>query len=183
MSTGLHRTHPLQPSFWTRRAKWLAMSVIPMAMVACGGGSAPDGASSGPVSADTVVLDMQGSALSVDVANQAVVPAFHLAPVVPEAPSDMDAADSAASAKMAPRATAIPPEMADLSTKRLTLQDIRDVQQARAASLDAAKTGPALAPLAGTAAVVTYTPAQIRAAYGLPALPAAARSELIKGGD
>jgi len=173
MSTGLHRTHPLQPSFWTRRAKWLAMSVIPMAMVACGGGSAPDGASSGPVSADTVVLDMQGSALSVDVANQAVVPAFHLAPVVPEAPSDMDAADSAASAKMAPRATAIPPEMADLSTKRLTLQDIRDVQQARAASLDAAKTGPALAPLAGTAAVVTYTPAQIRAAYGLPALPAA----------
>lgn len=170
----MSNSHP-HPSFpWTRRAKLLASGAIPLAIMACGGGASTSSTlATGPVATDTVVLEMQGSALSAEVANQAVVPAFHLAPVIPETPSDVDTADSSASAKMAPRTTAVAPEMSDVSTKRLTLQDIRDVQQARASLMDAPKAGPVVSPLAGTAAVVTYTPAQIRAAYGLPALPAA----------
>ena len=63
--------------------------------------------------------------------------------------------------------------MTALSTRRLTAQKIAATEQdgtGIGASISGADTA---TPMAGTSVVATYSPAQIRAAYDLPALPAA----------
>jgi subtilase family serine protease len=93
-------------------------------------------------------------------------PTFHIAPVILEEPSDVDALDNAASARSAPIFHDVPNEFRALSTARLTLHKMELARQAQA---DAANN--AVNPMAASG-VITYTPAQIRAAYGLPQLPA-----------
>lgn len=94
-------------------------------------------------------------------------PTFHVAPVLLPEPGDHDVADPGTSAAMQPSLKAVDAGLAALSTKGLTLGKL----EAAHLKAQAADGGATAAPLA-TGAVATYTPAQVRAAYGLPALPA-----------
>ena len=76
-----------------------------------------------------------------------------------------------ASALLGPRQQAIPAELSGLSTQGLTVQALESSMRRKALSAKASDA--LLSPMAGSGVVSTYTPAQIRAAYGLPALPVA----------
>lgn len=138
-------------------------------IAACGGGngSSASGNAATPaeVASGVTVFELQAAALPADAAQQPAVPGFHLAPVVLDAPGELDTRDNAASASRAPRRTAIPSANRALATRRLTL-DVIEAAAARGAA------GPELRPDLAASAAVTYTPAQIRAAYALPTLPA-----------
>ena len=96
-------------------------------------------------------------------------PQFHMAPIVLDAPDGRDAIDNTASARSVPHIQRIPTGLAGVSTRRLTLQAIESDRMRMAAASSAAE-GTASA-LAEGAIVKTYTPAQIRTAYGLPSIP------------
>lgn len=91
-------------------------------------------------------------------------PSFRLAPVLPGEPADIDADGSGASAGQAPgRATA-------LAGEALAGEDGESLRQ----RLQAARNGEGTATAqAATATAVYYTPAQVRAAYGMDRWPAA----------
>ena len=93
----------------------------------------------------------------------AVTPSFHVAPVILEAPDGLDAIDNAASARRSPAIHGVPAGFENLSSKRLTLETLNVLRR---------QNGGSAAPNAKSSAIITYTPAQIRSAYGLPALPA-----------
>jgi hypothetical protein len=95
-------------------------------------------------------------------------PTYHALPVLLDEPDDLDKYNNQASASRPPQRIAIPAENVGLSTRGLTVQDIR-THQNRHSPTDA---GRAAAPLLTAAVATMYTPAQIRAAYGLPTLPA-----------
>jgi len=98
-------------------------------------------------------------------------PTFHLAPVILAEPDDGDRAEPMNSAALAPRQVAADSTFAQLSTRRLTprvLEQVRDTGMAPA--------GTPLDPQATPSTFTVYTPAQIRAAYGMPALPSTASS-------
>jgi len=144
---------------------------------ACGGGDgtgssgAPEPVVTGQVATATTRLDLAVPALPEDAAQQAALPAFHVAPVVLDPPLEIDATDNAASAARAPRATPIPASARGLPTARLTLEGIRAwTSQHEGEEMRAAGGRPR--PEGSSSAATTYTPAQVRAAYGLPALPA-----------
>lgn len=176
-----HRS-PTQPP---RHALWLLSACTLALLAACGGGAdatapaatAPVGA--GPAGAEPAVaqaeiatgvttLALEAEALPEDVAAQLVQPAFHLAPVLPEAPDEADALHNMASAGRSPRQQVVPAELRGLDTRRLTLDVLEGALRRHAMSA-----GGSLAPAATSAVASVYTPAQIRAAYTLPALPAA----------
>ncbi|HEY0955618.1 MAG TPA: putative Ig domain-containing protein [Roseateles sp.] len=132
---------------------WTLSLLTAAALTACGGG---DGASS---TATAQASDAPGTAaLSVQLddaaAGAAAQPSFHAAAV------ELDEPDNAAE----PHRTQATP---GLSTKGLTLDMLDAAVRRRALGAD-------VAPLATTTTVTTYTPAQVRAAYGLPALTASA---------
>ncbi|MDE2368439.1 MAG: S53 family peptidase [Burkholderiales bacterium] len=131
-------------------------------LAACGGGapSAPaDSAAPAAVATAATTLDFASPA--------SLQPTFHAAPLLLDEPDAADPADPMASARNAPHVQGIPSEFQALATRGLTLQAL---QQARRMNALSVNTGPqAVTPKVAT----TYTPAQIRAAYGLPALPAA----------
>ncbi|WP_316669441.1 putative Ig domain-containing protein [Ralstonia psammae] len=88
------------------------------------------------------------------------VPHFHMAPIVLTAPNGVDSGAPSASAQQSPASQPISAVMAATSTARLTPQALAAYKSA------ASPAG------TGSQSVTTYTPAQIRAAYGLPGLPA-----------
>ncbi|PRC94097.1 S53 family peptidase [Solimicrobium silvestre] len=142
---------------------------------ACGGGSDTN---SRPVSAvdmasGVTTLQLQPSALPTAAAQQVATPGFHVAPVILNAPDTTDAVDNAASARKSPRIQLVPDEFKNVSTRRLTLQALQTIRQTHEIKEENVSVAGMVNPLASTAAVVTYTPAQIRAAYGFPTLPAA----------
>ena len=103
-------------------------------------------------------------------------PFYHMAPVDLPEPDDADVGGTNASAQAAPKSFTVDPALADVDTARLTLPALAsrmaDVRR-RVASASAESVTGSAAPAAATALVgTTFTPAQIRAAYGLPALPA-----------
>jgi len=98
-------------------------------------------------------------------------PTFHLAPVILSEPEDTDRREPAASARLAPHRAAVHPEFALLSTRRLTAEIMQQVLDNGSIPESALADGSTTKPFASTSAVTVYTPAQIRAAYGLPALP------------
>ena len=149
-------------------------------LAACGGGSSADsaalasGAAGGSSTAATsMTFSIDAATLPADVATQQAQPAFHLAPVLLDAPGDVDVVDNTASARSAPHAQAIPAGAAALETRGLTVQAIEGAQRARPQAAPRVLADGTLAPAASTSVATTYTPAQIRAAYGLPPLPAA----------
>lgn len=134
----------------------LLCAALAPALTGCGGAS---GTSAGAAAAVSPAL-----------AEATAQPTFHLAPLILEEPSDIDADGSGNSAGLAPHTQAIPQAMLVLDSARLTPQMI-------AQRLSNAHPGiEQNAPLAGSASATTltvFTPAQIRAAYQLPPLPAA----------
>lgn len=157
-------------------------------LTACGGGGAdtPAGTASvnateaAPLASGITTFALDTGALPEAAAALVAQPAFHVAPVLLDEPDDGDARDHAASARRGPRVQNVPAGQETLSTRRLTVQSLQNAARSRALAAPRAESTAAAAaadgtaaPLAGTTAVSTYSPAQIRAAYGLPALPAA----------
>jgi hypothetical protein len=150
---------------------------------ACGGGTEPTVTTattpgieitSGEVASATTTLDLaDDSSLPDAVALLAAQPAFHAAPLLLDPPDDTDALDHSASARMGPRVQSVPPASEGLSTRGLTVEALESSQRVRALHASESAAGGLAAPMATTSVVSTYSPAQIRAAYGLPALPAA----------
>ncbi len=151
----MHRS-PASPS--RAHLATLLSCLAAAALTACGGG--------GETTASPATVE---SAPDASAGGQAL-PTFHMAPAQLDEPSDVDVGGRNVSASMAPHSFQIDAAVAGLSTARLTpdalAQQIATLQRAQVAS--ASSTRPAATAI--TAAV--YTPAQIRAAYGLPALPA-----------
>lgn len=139
-----------QPALVSRsRFVALLSCLAAAALTACGGGAEPSAMPAALESAASSGAEAQ--------------PTFHMAPAQLDEPADADAASAT------PRHFQIDADAAGLSTARLTpallAQRVATLQRARAESVSTRPAGTAI-----TAAV--YTPAQIRAAYGLPALPA-----------
>jgi subtilase family serine protease len=173
-----------QKSPSSRYAEWLSAACAAMLLAACGGGdgaaptAAPQSAAStepvaAPLTSAPTTFQMDIAPLPAAVASVVLQPMFHVAPALLEAPDDADAISNDASARRAPRKFRMSPEFSHMSDRRLTVQDMQAARQHRSANLSpAAANEITLAPMA-TGAAATYSPAQIRAAYGLPALPVA----------
>ncbi len=172
----------------TYRNTFYAMQSLPVAAVvlalsACGGLDSGSATSASATSASAMSPAGAGSAardqvsvqsLSMTLASPAVaLPQFHVAPVVLEQPADTDVLEPAASAVNEPHVQAVSAALAQLSTRRLTQAAIESVLRDGMVPDEFAADAPGATPLASGTAVATYTPAQIRAAYGLPPLPAA----------
>ncbi|RAR79731.1 hypothetical protein AX018_102553 [Paracidovorax anthurii] len=147
---------------------WAAAALAAL-LVSCGGGSAGDGvvAQEGEVAASVTTLSWRGDGQPGVPATLLAQPTFHVAPVVLDEPGAQDERDPNASAPLRPRSQAVEAGLAGLPTGGLTLERI-----------EAARSGAGPAPegrvdALASGVVTTYTPAQVRAAYGLPALPAA----------
>ena len=150
-----------------------ALAVCVAALLsACGAGSSDSlpearvAQAAAPLATGSTTLQLDPGSLPPEDAQRMAQPSFHMAPVLLDAPAD-SAADEAQGAV---HAQAIPTEFQHLSTRRLTVQAMqgRHVEAMRSLTPDAAA-----APAAAGSVVATYSPAQIRAAYGLPPLPAA----------
>ncbi|MBC7414904.1 MAG: S53 family peptidase, partial [Herminiimonas sp.] len=81
--------------------------------------------------------------------------------------------DATASAQSAPRRQIVPAEFDGMSTRGLTMPAMKAVRRGAPRASVAAQDGTVATPMAAGSFVATYSPAQIRAAYGLPSLPAA----------
>lgn len=165
------------------------LTCIAALLSACGGSTTDSTANTAqlqaaPLATATTILQLDPATLPEADAQQLAVPAFHMAPVLLETPADANA-DAAAPAAV--HTQTVPTEFRGISSRRLTLQGLRQVQAARSQSTSSgssvdgstdsstdssATASTTAAPLATTTTVATYTPAQIRAAYGLPTLPA-----------
>jgi subtilase family serine protease len=130
------------------------------ALTACGGGAEGGVAPAAVESAATAPPPTTDAAAFAGVQAQ---PTFHMAPAQLEEPTDADAASAA------PRRFDIDGDLAGLSTAGLTPERLAASQRARVAAAGGSKSATAI-----PAAV--YTPAQIRAAYGLAAVPASTAS-------
>ena len=162
-----------------------------LGLSACGGGSDNSGSSttqdSPSAAAELTTLTATGVttldlgadiALDESVAAQELQAAFHLAPMLLDTPDDADAYGGRFSAHRHPHRQGISPELSGLSSRHLSPEAIEAFRRYRAGSpapADSAVTAMAsgidVAPMASGTVVSTYTPAQIRAAYGLPAMP------------
>lgn len=151
------------------------LSVCTAALLsACGGGTAGSttAAEAAPLTSGTTTLALEPAVFADAVAGELAQPAFHAAPLLLEPPDDTDAMDPTASSQQPPSVQTVPVEYAGLSSRRLTLQTLDASRRTRALAWAPAASGATMGPLAAGSAVSTYSPAQIRAAYGLPALPA-----------
>ena len=172
---------PPLSSPWPHRARRAAL-VFAAVLAACGGGGGgspstggtsvvpdPDQTPAAIATADTTLL-VSGADLPEAVALESAIPLFHAAPTLLEPPDDSDVENAEASATRPPNTYRLPALKSAADTARLTVQDIEELRKG-------ADSGPAVAtkdvtPMAGGGVIATYTPAQIRAAYGMPALPA-----------
>jgi hypothetical protein len=121
----------------------------------------------------TTVLQIAIPALPEAVAQQAVQPFFNVAPVLLDAPDPVDDAGGTGHERV--HRHRMSGEFDGLATRRLTVQAMesarRHMGRREARALAAGSTDAVLAPMAAGSVIATYTPAQIRAAYALPALP------------
>ena len=141
---------------------------------ACGGGGSDATTArqaAAEISTGTLTLDMEAASLPDEASALLAQPLFHAAPALLGAPDDADALSPDASAHRPPHRERLSADSAGLPTRRLTVQDIQAHQRSRAASAAAGSGDGMAAPMAGGSVIATYTPAQIRAAYALPALP------------
>jgi subtilase family serine protease len=175
-----------RPFFWSavamkkhsvidRRVKpraWVLAACGALVLCACGGGeSLSTSAPESQVATSTTTLTMNMATLPEVAASQLAQPFFHSAPGLLSEPDDADSIHPDASAHRSPHRHHLADDLADVSTRQLTVQDMQQPHRLRARrnpgmALDAAAT-----PMAASTVVATYSPAQIRAAYGLPALP------------
>jgi hypothetical protein len=164
----------------TRSQPLVFAACASLLLVACGGGGDATTSSSSTVATGTTMLSMQAAVLPQVAALEIAQPFFHAAPALLQAPDDADAASPDASSHRRPHRHHIVTELGDLPTRQLTVQDMQEPQRARGrhhqaladASVGAMADTSNVSAMAASTAIATYTPAQIRAAYGLPALPA-----------
>ena len=174
--------------FYTRPAGRATLGALAVAafLSACGGSSnvgssgSPATVAAAPVApataasaVTTLQLDLTPMPDAAAAAAFVARPMFSLAPALLNEPDQADAGQ----APRAPHLLRLTAQEQQVSPRRLTVQAIREAVRRRAAEgsdADAATTttDSSAAPMA-TAAVATYSPSQIRAAYGLPPLPAA----------
>lgn len=154
-------------------------------LAACGGGPANDAATPPTMLASSTTFELAIPMLPAAVMAQPLQPAFHAAPMLLDAPARERAGN--ASALAAPHRQSLAWGMEAVPTSRLTPEGIaaarRGYPHLRARPTEQADdlngadqpagASDALAPMAAGAQIATYTPAQIRAAYGLAPLPAA----------
>lgn len=144
---------------------------------ACGSNSDNASLNQAPaaIATATTTLSADVAQLPETAAAQIAQPTFHVAPVLLDTPTDIDAFNRSASALMGPRQQAIPEEFQQLSDRGLTvtaMQEVQAQQGAQGARVRSLPGNSVIQPQATSSVVSTYTPAQIRAAYGLAALPA-----------
>ena len=162
----------------------LALSLILLAsLTACGGGSSPDqttqpsadSAATTAPSADSAALEdgALDSTVTAALATTEAQPAYHMAPALLDEPDQADVDGNSASARRAPKSFLIEADAADMNTARLSRQAVAE-RLAGASRARIASTGSdtSTAPLSTAIIGAVHTPAQIRAAYGLPTLPA-----------
>jgi hypothetical protein len=152
-STVSLRRLPVSP--FPARLATLLSCIAAAALSACGGGDA--------TSAPAAVQSVSGTGVQAQ-------PTFHMAPAQLDEPSDVDVGGRNLSAGTGPHRFQIDAALAGLSTARLTPDDLARQVALVARARVASTSGTRPATTAISAAV--YTPAQIRAAYGLPAVPA-----------
>ena len=160
---------------------WVSGICTALVLSACGGEQTAEQV--GPVlkpqaqiATGTTTFQMDVPVLPADVAAQMVQPAFHLAPALLTAPDNADASNNAVSARMRPHQQELSADTRNISSRRLSLAAIEALHESgnvvRNRRMQAVPSQDAVTPMATGTVVATYTPAQIRAAYGLPALPA-----------
>ena len=149
---------------------WL-ISGIALALSACNGGQNSPNASAGELASSTTTFALENTPAPEAATQQLAQPAFHIAPVLLNPPDDTDRINNDSSARHGPQMQVVPIEFSHVSTRRLTLQALQNKQQNPRMNTQALNDDKA-SPMAAGSVVSTYTPAQIRAAYGLPALPA-----------
>ena len=150
-------------------AALLGASAAALLLTACGGGS-DAGAPGANVATGTTVVQMNAVALPSAVSTQVLQPAFFTSPVVPAMPQDVVNGASFAAAG-APATSVVPAALDGVASRRLTPAALQ-AAVAGTSSPGAVPVGTVGAkPFTAGSVVSTYTPAQIRAAYGLPALP------------
>ena len=159
----------------------LALSAILLAsLTACGGGSSSEAlaqsAASDAPSQSTSANAADDSAVAAAMAQTEVLPSYHLAPALLDEPTQVDAGGTNASARLSPKRFDVDAGVAEMGTARLSretlAQRLTDKQRARVASAGNDTSTPLTTIINGT----VYTPAQIRAAYGLSPLPAVGAS-------
>ena len=159
----------------------LASLLASMLVSACGGGGNTDSIETriqpvaAPLASGTTIFQIDVKNLPDDVAAQIAQPAFHMAPVLLDMPGDADSAGGQLSAHRPPHRQEIPADSKGISTRQLTPKRLEEAQQAHRRShrsRDLTSLNGVITPMAASSAVSTYSPAQIRAAYGLSALPA-----------
>ena len=157
-----------------RHARLLLGTATALLLGACGPGQE---AAAPPAILATAATEFQVEVPVIPAAVGALVaqPMFHTAPAMLDAPDGRDNANSSGSAHWRPHLQRVPGALAGMATRRLTAQKIAAAEQAaqdiaplQSGGMDAVAT-----PMAGGSVVATYSPAQIRAAYDLPPLPAA----------
>jgi subtilase family serine protease len=163
----------------------LALSLVLLAcLTACGGGSSPDqttqpnadaSATTAAPSTDSSALDNSAldSTVTAALATTEAQPAYHMAPALLDEPDQIDADGNSASARQLPKSFRIEADAADLDTARLSRQAVAErLATASRARIASASGDTSAAPQATAIIGAVHTPAQIRAAYGLPTLPA-----------
>ncbi|MFZ6657416.1 putative Ig domain-containing protein [Undibacterium sp. TJN19] len=173
------------PSHWlafTSSSVLLAIlcTAASVLLSACGGSTEKSASLQTPaavpalIATGTTTFEVTVPVLPPDAGATTVLPTFHLAPVLLDAPADIDAIDNKRSARMQANRQTIPRELQGMRSRGLTVAAIQAVprQNLAPAPVDTAtQTGQNAQPLASSGSVSTYTPAQIRTAYGLPTLP------------
>lgn len=165
----------------------VAVVVNALLLSACGSGATSTATNPfynpSPTSSSTASAAAQSFTIQVDLSqatpaalSQQAVPQFHVAPVVLDEPRDVDSQQPDVSAQLPAHTQNVPVELSNLSTRGLTLDTLRYVRRYGVSSSSAGAEDSNATPLAAGSVVATYTPAQIRAAYGLPALPASTAS-------
>ncbi len=168
----------------TCRPEWILAACAAALLSACGGSGGDDASGSqktatglsAEIASGTTILQTEVANLPDAAAALVAQPLFHAAPALLAAPDDADADRNGASAHRMPHREPLSADLASLPTRGLTIQDIQAHGRARAASATGSNGEGAIVPMASGSVIATYTPAQIRAAYGLPALPAAGTS-------
>ena len=157
-------------------AAWLLTACAATLLSACGGADTSQlasGQASSLLASATTTVQLDVATLPDTVAQQAALPLFHVAPVILEAPDDVDAVDNAGSIRRHAHRQSVPARMDDIATQGLTVQAMTGSGRMRTKTMLNPAVDGSAAPLAASSVVSTYSPAQIRAAYGLPSLPAA----------
>ncbi|KAB8061516.1 S53 family peptidase [Janthinobacterium violaceinigrum] len=160
----------------SRHGRLLLGATAAILLGACGPGQESP-ASAPPAAIATAATQFSVEVPVVPAAVGALVaqPMFHAAPALLDAPDGRDSSNSSGSAHWRPHLQNVPGAMTEMRTRRMTPQKIAAAEQMAQdiAPLQAGGTADTVAPMAGSSVVATYSPAQIRAAYDLPALPAA----------